>query len=942
MLKDICFAHFNGAIRRGRKTVVLLLTGISFLGVAKGQTGKVTDSTKQSKGLILPRSGTILFGQKMNDSLNMGATGYLRGEVFESSPASFIFHGLTGRIAGLSTRQASGIPGSDDLTLSLRGRSPLILVDGVPRAISELNPEQIASVTVLKDAVSTVMLGQRSMNGAVLVSTRKGRKTGADYYNFNVQAQAGIQTPTMQRKYLGAYDYAMLYNEALANDGIAPLYSSALDAYKNGTEPYLYPNVDWQKQIFKEYAGFNRYTVNANGKNKALTYMVSLDYLNQGGAFNELDSNAYSTNADYKRYILRSNVNIQLTRTLEGYLNLYGRLNTTNAPAGGSISTVSSELNLTPNNAYPIYNPDGSLGGNINYISNLWGRSVNSGYTQGLTREAFFDFGLKQDLDNLVAGLWTSGKISFSSFTTLTTTRSKSFQVINYSLNPDNSPKYTKLANPSVNQSNSSDLSVSEQTLYAEWLLGYRRNFNKHGIQALATANTENYKLFSSANLPRVITNYAANVKYDWDRKYLAEAAVSYSGLNYYKSGSQFGLFYALGLGWNVHEEEFMKNSTVINQLKIRGSYGLTGGTNQGNFDYLKRYNAGGNYGFGATAAALAGLIEGPIPYENTWSEALKSNIGIDAAFVQNHLSLSFDYFIADQSKLPITRGTNSGILGLNYPVDYIGKSVIKGMELSAGWTADVSEKFGYSIAANFSTSRTKTTFNDERLAAYPGLQRNNQFTNQLYGYIADGFVTSAGEGPVVVGYDAKPGDLKYKDLNGDQVIDYRDLAAIGKAKPMINYGVSTQFRYSGFYLSFLIQGIANSETMLSGNTVFPFLNTTNGGITQAFPESLGRWTPQTAATATFPRLTIGGNVNNYTTSSYWIRNTDYFRLKNVEIGYNISGSFLDKVRIKNIRVFVNGLNLYTYSKFKIFDPEMPFADYAIQKVFNGGLSVTF
>jgi TonB-linked SusC/RagA family outer membrane protein len=927
--KTICIAAFLVTINQVTKAQSQTDSTIVVVPVSK----RVQDNRIDS----IP----VLFGQRIGADLNVGATGYLQGKVFERSPAGFIFHGITGRVAGLLTRQSSGIPGSDDVALTLRGRTPLVLLDGVPRNITELNPEQISSVTVLKDAISTVMLGQRGMNGAVLITTRKGDGQARDYFNFRVQTQAGVQAPIAKREYLDAFSYATLYNEALANEGRSPLYTQAdLSAYQNGTDPFERPNVDWYKQIFRDYAGFSRTNLYADGKSKALSYMVSLDYLDQGGLINELESNSYSTNANYKRYILRSNINLQLNKSLSGYLNLYGRINNTTAPAAGDLTFLTGLLNTTPNNAYPVLNPDGSLGGTLNYDNNIWGRAVYAGYSQNLFREAFFDFGLRQDLKMVAKGLWASGKISFSSLTNVTTNRSKAFDSFNYrTLN--GAPLYTRLTQSDV-QANSSNVGVSEQTSYIEFLTGYDRRWGKNGINAKATANMDNYKVFVNNNLPTLVSNFAASVKYDWDQKYILEAAAAYSGLNYYRKGERFGFFPAVGLGWNLHSEDFLNKSGFVDQLKLRASYGLTGANNQGNFNYIQRYNAGSNYAFGPTAAAATGLVEGPVPYGNTWSESLKANIGLDGSFMDDRLWLSLDLFRHDQQRLPITTGNNSGVLGSTYPILYIGENDISGLEASIGFAGKRSGKFGYAVAANFSTSRTKTTFNDEQIGAFPSLQRNGFFTNQMFGYLADGFVSQAGQGPVLTGYTSQPGDLKYRDLNGDNTIDFRDVTAIGSARPQVNYGLSTQLFFGNLSFSFLIQGVANTNVMLSGNTVFPFLDAGNGGATQAFPANLDRWTPQTANTASFPRLSIGNNPNNYAASSYWIRNTGFVRLKNAEVGYTFSSKLLTKAKIKNIRLFANGLNLFTFSGFEVFDPEMPFADYAIQKVFNGGLSVTF
>ncbi len=945
MLKNIGIVPSNNMKKLGKlASLLVIIISISLSSYAQSNRTLADSAGVKSIELIKIKSDSIpvLFGQKSQNNLNIGSLGYLNGRTFESTPNTFIFHGLTGRIAGLRTTQSSGIPGNDNVALNLRGRTPLVLVDGIPRDISELNPEQVESVTVLKDAISSVMLGQRSINGAVLITTRKGNENANDYLNFNIKTQTGIQQPVTKRKYLDAFSYATLYNEALANDGMQPRYDqTALQAYQDGSNPFLYPNVDWQNEIYKKNAGFSRTNIFADGKSKTLRYMLSLDYLNQGGLLKELDSTQSNKNANYKRYIVRSNINLNLTKTLVGYLNLYGRINDSNTPAGGNLTQITSELNATPNNAYPVFNPDGSFGGNINYRTNLLARSAFNGFFQNLAREGFFDFGLKQSLNNLTEGLAIEGKLSFSALSNLTTNRSRQVVITNYSIDANGQPFYRRL-NDRVDQSNTSDVTVSEQTSYVEFLTTYNRRFNKNGFQGIFTVNSDNYKNFTSGNLPRAITNYAASIKYDWDKKYIIEGAAAYSGLNYYREGQQYGFFPAVGLGWNIHNEAFMKPVKFIDEFKLRGSYGLTGGTNQGNFNFQRRYIGDGDYNFGPGPTNSDGLIEGPIPYDNTWSEALKTNIGFDASVFSEKLWISFDYFKNNQRKLPITTGYDSGILGLEYPTLYQGKSDIEGLETSIAYTAKQKGKFGYSVALNFSTSQTKTTFNAEQVGDFTGLARTGFFTNQNFGYIADGFVTTAGEGPVVTGYASKPGDLKYKDINGDNTIDFNDATAIGDAKPIINYGLSSQFKYGNVYLSFLIQGVSNTNEILNGNTIFPFLNTANGGKTQAFPESLNRWTPQTANTATFPRLTIGGNPNNYVASSFWLRSTSFLRLKNAEFGYNLSSKFLNKLMVKNVRLFVNGQNLFTSSDFDVFDPEMPFADYAIQKVFNGGLSVTF
>ncbi|WP_316794286.1 SusC/RagA family TonB-linked outer membrane protein [Pedobacter frigoris] len=925
-------------IKKGVLITILLFAANTMY--AQQQTSQEKPQTDTAKVYRLPNkslSYPVLYGQEVKDEHNISSLGYLKGKELETTPSTFIYYPLTGRIAGLATFQSSGIPGADNVTFNIRGRSsPIVLVDGVVRPLSSINPEQIESVTILKDALSLVTLGQRSMNNAVLFTTKKGNR-GADYFNFNVKAQYGVQSPVSKRAFLNAYDYATLYNEGLGNEGQNPLYSQqALNAYKNQTNPFLYPDVDWRKQLYKKNAGFNRYTLNAEGRAKSAGYFVSLDYLDQKGLLNESANNLYSTNTNYKRYIFRSNINLDVTKDLAVFLNIFGRINTGSNPGNGDTNGILNEINNTPNNAYPVFNPNGSLGGNSNYTNNLWGRSTSSGYSQSLEREGYFDTGFKYNLNSLVEGLWLSSKVSYSNNVLLNTNRSKAFEVFNYSESTPGTPSYTQLTT-NTTQVNTTAVNDYSQQFYAEAAIGYSQKFGKEEISTFINANLDSRREFDNGQLPNRFKTLAGSFKFIHDDKYIAEVAASYAGNDYYLSGKKAGFFPAAGLGWNLHKEGFMQSLKFFNTLKIRGSYGLTANSESGYYTYQRTYIGANGYVFNNTTAG--GIGEGPLPYVRTYAEALKANIGLDMTFAAGRGWFAVDYFNNKQSNLLGQIPQGSDLLGMNYPQGNIGKNTYTGYEFNLGWTDQIGGRFKYEVSANLTTLNGTVTENGEAAQPFSWLQRNGQNVNQIYGYIADGFVTAAGQGPVVAGYQSIAGDVKYKDLDGNGYIDQNDVTAIGNDKPIVFYGLNTQLSYDRFYLSFLFQGMQNSQVVIGGNTVLPF---TNGGKGQAYPHNLERWTPETAATASFPRISIGNNLNNYATSSLWVRNTNFIRLKNLEIGYNLSNKILEKAKIRNIRLFANGVNLFTISPFKFGDPEMPATDYSLQKVINTGLSVTF
>lgn len=918
------------------RKLALSLAGCAIFSSVFAQTD-TTFSVADTSFNSLPNKSKVypLLYRSQTDTKLVSSIGYLKGAYLESTPTNSPIAGITGRMAGLYISQFSGEPGADIPFMSLRGRAPMIFIDGVPRDATAFNPEQIESVVVLKDALSTAMLGMRGMNGAILINTRKGR-AAKDMFNLNFKVQTGVQSPTQMRKYLSAFDYANLYNEALANDGKAPIYSQAdLDAYQNGTDPFGHPNVDWTKTILKDNAAFNRYSINAEGSSKAVNYFVSLDYLNQGGLLKESGINSYSTNSTFKRYVFRSNLEMRIDNRLNVFLNLFGRIREGNEPGVGS-ENILPDFNTTPNNAYPVFNPDGSLGGNINYQGNIYGKSIYSGYYNTFNRDGFVDAGFTRKMDDLLKGWWVKGFVSFNTGMIQEINRSKQFQVFKMGIDNVGDTTYQQYGPASLpQQANSSFVTSRTQQFYTEISTGISRSIGNNDIEAMLLASTDNSS--NNFELTEKYKRLAAQVQYSWSKKYILQAAAAYNGNNRFIGGSQAGFFPSAGLAWNLHEEKFLAGSKLINTLKLRASYGLVGNASPGYYDFIKEYGGATGYVFGTGAGAVGGISEATLPYNRTWEKSNKLNLGLDLEFSQKRGWFSFDYFKNKFSDLLQIRGNNTTILGVGYPLENLGKNDYSGIEMNLGW-ADQVGKLQYNLSANISTLKTKVIYNDEPGYPYSWMLRTGHAVGQFYGYQSDGFVTTAGEGPVMQGYQSVPGDIKYVDLNNDGVINLYDQTSIGHEKPLLFYGFNANLHYKRFYFSLLVQGVANRQIMLTGNSEWEFQSNGKG---QAYPHHLNRWTPATAASATYPRLTVGNNINNNVASDFWIQKGDYLRLKNIEIGYDFSGGVLRKASLEKVRVFVNGLNLITISSFDQTDPETPFANYPVQRVINAGISIT-
>ncbi len=873
---------------------------------------------------------------------SLASTGAVYNNDLMKSPVTSFRNAVTGRLAGLYTLQTSGLPGADNADLTLRGQSPVYIIDGVVTGITTFDLEEIESVTVLKDAVATAMLGIRGGRGAVVITTKKG---SAKKQQLSFTVQSAIQQPLQWLKPLDAFNYATLRNEALRNDGVpasSGLYYSqtALDAYRNNSDPINYPNVDYRRAITNNTANFNRYTFSATGGNKSARYFVVAEHVNQGGFFKTDDANTYNTNNNYKSYIVRSNVDLNITNKLTGGIYLLGRIQNTNEPGATNNTIISNLLNL-PANSYPLRNADNSFGGSQLYQNNILAQTINSGYRQHYFRDILVNLYLKQSLDDFVKGLWIKGRVAYTSSLTEDIDRSKSFAVFQ-----QGASAYTQYGTNGT-QNNGNGISAQGRMDYEEFSVGYDRSFDKHNLSMLVLANRDNStNATSPQDLPYTILGTSGRFGYNYDGKYLAEATFGWNGVNRFPSDgkTKLNFFPAVGLGWNINKESFFESVKAFNNLKLYASYGLNGWDNSGYFIYYPRYQDSASPYFGTGAGQVTALTEGTLANSNiTYEKVKKFNLGLTGTLLNNRLSFTAEYFNNEYYDLVQQRGYNSTLLGNLYPNENIGRNRYSGYEGQLSWQQRIKE-FQYFISVNASSVASKILYMDEVTQPYGYMYRTGKPVGQQYGYVADGLFQSQAEvnsSPAFAGYRAQPGDIKYKDLNGDGVINQLDVTTIGSTKPLFFYGISLGAGWKGFDVSALFQGVQNRNVYLSGNSYWAFQN---NGTGQAYEQNLNRWTPQNAANATYPRLSYGANPNNDAVSSFWVRSGDYFRLKNVEIGYTIPSTVVGKIGVSSARVFANGYNLFTKSSSQLdgLSPESYAGGFPVLRLYNFGVNVKF
>lgn len=905
-------------------------------------------STVYTNDLIKYQSATILTGlQGRLKGLNVSP---FRGMQLLRTDAN-----TKSDIVGAIPNVGGGIYGDNsEFLISARGQSPVAIVDGVERDLYSIDPEAIESVTIQKDALSNMFLGMRSSRGALIITTKNPDAKGG--FHLSLTGKFGISSALKSGPNpLSAYQYAYLLNEALLNDGKSPLYTyDDFEAYRNGTSPYLHPDVNWKDAIMNNSTTSQAYNLNVTGGGRVAQYFVSLGYYSENGLFKTSDANSYNTNFKYNRYLITSKVNINVTDEFKVSMSLMGRIEEGNQPGGISgtgYSDLLSNVWQTPNNAYPVLNPNGTYGGNASYTQNLYAQTTGSGYISSNTRDVVGTINLKYDFDKLVRGLSVGATGNISSQVRNAIVRTKQAQVFQYSITQQGNEAYDKYGDVS-SQTNIYRSVSTYQYMYGKMYVDWERQFGMHGVKASLWGDTRT--ILNNYDLPMIPSNIGQKVEYNYDNKYFAQAAVTESYYNRYDNGRRWGTFWAVGLGWDISKEKFMEASK-IDQLKLRATYGHTGNgiDNAGYFSYLKRYNEDGGFWYSnGTSMSNGGSVSEISPLANTlltWEKGRKVNVGLDLTLLKNRLTLSADYYNDYYYDILQSRGKSIELLGIAYPAENIGKTRYYGLETQLSWQDHIG-KVNYYVSANWSMEQNKRLFMDEQYVPYDYLKMTGQPTGTIYGLVATGFLTAkdiADGYPVMNGFNnIQAGDVKYKDMNGDGEINEFDRTVIGGDKPTCYFGIDLGFEWKGLEVTALIQGAYNRDLYNSDRTLLEGFQVIGQSYGQAYTNLLNRWTPETAETATYPRLTAGGNMYNYGNnwnSSLFVQNGNYIRLKNATVSYklpeNFCRNYLGGLRVK---IFVQGQNLLTWSRTRLQDPEVTFTSYPLQRTITTGINLNF
>ena len=905
-------------------------------------------STVYTNDLVKYQSATILTGlQGRLKGLNVSP---FRGMQLLRTEAN-----TKSDIVGAIPNVGGGIYGDNsEFLISARGQSPIAIVDGVERDLYSIDPEAIESVTIQKDALSNMFLGMRSSRGALIITTKNPDAKGG--FHLSLTGKFGISSALKSSPNpLSAYQYAYLLNEALLNDGKSPLYTyDDFEAYRNGTSPYLHPDVNWKDAIMNNSTTSQAYNLNVTGGGRVAQYFVSLGYYSENGLFKTSDANSYNTNFKYNRYLITSKVNINVTDEFKVSMSLMGRIEEGNQPGGISgtgYSDLLSNVWQTPNNAYPVLNPNGTYGGNASYTQNLYAQTTGSGYISSNTRDVVGTINLKYDFDKLVRGLSVGATGNISSQVRNAIVRTKQAQVFQYSITQQGNEAYDKYGDVS-SQTNSYRSVSTYQYMYGKMYVDWERQFGMHGVKASLWGDTRT--ILNNYDLPMIPSNIGQKVEYNYDNKYFAQAAVTESYYNRYDNGRRWGTFWAVGLGWDISKEKFMEASK-IDQLKLSATYGHTGNgiDNAGYFSYLKRYNEDGGFWYSnGTSMSNGGSVSEISPLANTlltWEKGRKVNVGLDLTLLKNRLTLSADYYNDYYYDILQSRGKSIQLLGIAYPAENIGKTRYYGLETQLSWQDHIG-KVNYYVSANWSMEQNKRLFMDEQYVPYDYLKMTGQPTGTIYGLVATGFLTAkdiADGYPVMNGFNnIQAGDVKYKDMNGDGEINEFDRTVIGGDKPTCYFGIDLGFEWKGLEVTALIQGAYNRDLYNSDRTLLEGFQVIGQSYGQAYTNLLNRWTPETAETATYPRLTAGGNMYNYGNnwnSSLFVQNGNYIRLKNATVSYklpeNFCRNYLGGLRVK---IFVQGQNLLTWSRTRLQDPEVTFTSYPLQRTITTGINLNF
>ena len=977
-----------------KKSVVLKFTYIGFKTseIRTNASTNIYDVTLEEQVNELEETVIVGYGTQRKIS-NIGAQSSMKMEDIKT-PSASLTTTLAGRLAGVVAVQRTGEPGKDAADIWIRGistpntSSPLVLVDGVERSFNDIDPEDIESLTTLKDASATAVYGVRGANGVILIKTKPGKvgkpTVSADYYE-------SFTRFTKMVDLADGITYMNAANEAMRNDGIATKYTE--DQIRNtiaGKDPYLYPNVDWLKEIFNDWGHNRRVNVNVRGGSEKVAYYASVSYFNETGmTVTDKNINTYDSKMKYSRYNFTTNLNIDVTPTTKVEIGAQGYLGEGNYPAISSADLYNAAMSISPVE-YPkmffvngeAFVPGTSTNNNFN---NPYSQATRRGYDNLTKNQIYSNLRVTQDLDMLTKGLKLTAMYAFDVYNEIHVHQDRAESTYNFL---DTSVPYDMNGQPILQRiyEGSNVLSYTQETsgnkkTYLEASLNYDRTFNDdHRVSALFLFNQQSKLLYPKGTLedaiPYRMMGIAGRATYSWKDRYFAEFNIGYNGAENFSPKHRFGTFPAFGVGWVVSNEKFWQPlSKAVSFLKIRYTDGKVGNSEVSDrrFMYLDQMKENGDYGykFGPNGTKWAGYETVNMAVDLIWEESRKQDLGIDLKLFNDDLSIVFDLFKERRENILLKREHSMpSFLGYNTSAPYGNIGIIenKGFDGTIEYNKRINKDWVIALRGNVTFNKDKWIQGELPEQKYEWMNQYGRNINGAKGYVAEGLFTQA-EIDDMARWESlsaankaitpkpfasqfgtvKAGDIKYKDLNNDGQIDAYDQTYISRGDvPTTVYGFGFTVGWKDLSVGMMFQGVAGAERVLNGSSINPFNG--GGGSGNLYSNIDDRWTEENPdQNAFYPRLSYGSettsNINNFQKSTWWVRNMNFLRLKTLQISYNLPKPWVNKVHLKNAAVYVMGTNLFTLSRFKLWDPELNTdngASYPNTTSYSVGINFTF
>lgn len=911
------------------------------------------------------------FGRQKKTTLT-GAVSSVSVKDIERSAVAQLSNAIGGRLPGIITRQSSGEPGADAAQVFIRGvatfagasTAPLVFVDGIERPLNNINAMEIETFSILKDASATAVYGVRGANGVILITTKRG-KAGkprvvlrSEYANLYAQ-----RLPD----YINAGEYATLMNEARTNVGKGPEYTAEeVRKYSDGSDPYLFPNVDWTDVVMNKRTWQTINNLNVSGGGETVRYFANIGYTEQNGIWKKPEGSKYNNNANFRRYNFRSNIDMNLSKSFVLELGIGSIIESQNYPGTSSDGILNALRKVTPMN-FPLFNPDGSLGAGSAVNANPWGLVGYSGYTQQDKSTLQGTLSARWDLSNVVTkGLEMSGRFGYDHYYFADKIRNKSFAMRRY-YKENGQDRYQVIREETP--LGLEVLNFATKNVYYEAKLNYNRNFGVHGVSGLLLFNQNEFNDITTAqpnrreidrlkSVPYRRRGYAARITYDYMERYLIEGNFGYNGSENFPPGQKYGFFPSVSAGWVISRENFWGDNNPVSVLKIRGSYGKVGNDAIGGsrFLFLTTVNttSAQSYMFGENMTNYPGIDENRIGNPNvTWEVADKTNIGLDVELLKGKIVVQADFFNEDRSAILIQRADLpffTGIYPWTVPYGNLGKANNRGFDGMIELKNSTSYDLSYSLRGTFTYAKNKVIESAVPPTRYPYQHPNGTMIGQPYVLEAIGLFQNEDEiknSPVQTFQSTvRPGDIKFRDVNGDGKIDANDRVYTGFARtPQMIFGFGGTVVYKSFDLSMFFQGAAKTNIFLQGPSMYAFNE--GFGVNNVIREYYdNRFIPGADNSgAKYPLVIDMISENNYRWgNTLYMVDGSFLRLKNAEIGYTIPQNLTNKYKIATARFFVNGLNLLTWDKVKIIDPESDNGTgrYPLTRNINFGLQVNF